>query len=121
MKKTLTCNYCNGECEWVSNKEVYGKKYGKSHMIWLCRDCDAYVGCHNNSKNPMGTLANRKLRQLRKDAKNLFISKCLNGNRQYNYDRYCEIASLLNKKMSKTHFAMFNEEDCQKIIHHFTK
>jgi hypothetical protein len=34
-------------------------------MAYFCRDCDAYVGCHNNSVIPKGTLANKELRELR--------------------------------------------------------
>lgn len=36
-------------------------------MIWLCRDCDAYVGCHKNTKTPKGRfLADKNLREARK-------------------------------------------------------
>jgi len=34
-------------------------------MCYWCKDCDAYVGCHQNSKRPFGTMANKELRQLR--------------------------------------------------------
>ncbi len=34
-------------------------------MCYYCKPCDAYVGCHNNSKKPLGTLANKELRQWR--------------------------------------------------------
>lgn len=64
----MKCNYCGKEAEWVENKEVYGRNYGKSYMIWLCRDCDAYVGCHNNTKRTKGLLANKELREVRKKA-----------------------------------------------------
>ena len=59
---------CGNEAEWVSNAEIYGRPYGKSHMIWLCRECDAYVGCHNNTKTPKGTLAKKDLREARQRA-----------------------------------------------------
>lgn len=65
----MKCNHCGKEAEWVENKEVYGKNYGDSYMIWLCRDCDAYVGCHKNTKTPKGQfLAKKDLRQARKEA-----------------------------------------------------
>lgn len=34
-------------------------------MVWYCKDCDAYVGCHNNTKTPLGIMANRELREWR--------------------------------------------------------
>ncbi len=68
----MNCNYCGKPAEWVENKEVYGRNYGKSYMMWLCGDCDAYVGCHNNTRQSKGTLANKELRGLRKQAHTLF-------------------------------------------------
>lgn len=62
----MNCPYCHKEAEWVSNEAVYGRRYGKSYMIYLCRDCDAYVGCHNNTRKPLGTMANKTLRGERK-------------------------------------------------------
>jgi len=64
----VICPYCSNPAEWVDNAEVYGRSYGKSSMIWLCRPCGAYVGCHNNTTKPLGTLANKELRDLRKKA-----------------------------------------------------
>jgi len=68
----MLCTYCLNQAEWVENKEIYGKNYGKSFMVWLCKPCDAYVGCHNNTKTPLGTLANRKTRDWRKKAHAIF-------------------------------------------------
>jgi len=68
----MKCPYCNKEAIWCENKEVYGKNYGKSYMIWLCKSCDAYVGCHKNTKDPLGSMANKRLRELRIKCHNLF-------------------------------------------------
>ena len=62
------CPYCGGEAEWVENKAVYGRNYGKSYMMWLCRPCGAYVGCHNNTREPLGTLADSETRKARSRA-----------------------------------------------------
>lgn len=64
----VTCPYCQNPAKWVNNQEVYGKQYGKSFMCYWCKPCDAYVGCHNNSKKPLGTMANKQLRTLRRKA-----------------------------------------------------
>ena len=61
----MICPYCKQEAEWCENKEIYGRNYGKSYMIYLCRKCNARVGCHNNTKTPLGTMANAKLRKKR--------------------------------------------------------
>lgn len=62
----MICPYCGNEANWVENKEIYGRNYGKSYMMYLCKPCDAYVGCHNNSKKPLGVMANKELREWRK-------------------------------------------------------
>lgn len=61
----MICPYCDQEAPWTDNALVYGKRYGKSYMCYWCKDCDAYVGCHNNTRDPLGTMANKELRQMR--------------------------------------------------------
>lgn len=34
-------------------------------MCYYCKDCEAYVGCHNNTREPLGTMANKELRYWR--------------------------------------------------------
>ncbi len=62
----MECPYCKKQAIWCENKEIYGKNYGKSYMCWLCKFCNAYVGCHNNTKNPLGTMTNAETREWRK-------------------------------------------------------
>lgn len=61
----MICPYCKKEAKFCSNAEVYGKRFGKSHMCYWCVFCDAYVGTHNNTAKPLGTMANRALRKMR--------------------------------------------------------
>jgi len=116
----MKCNYCERNAEWVENKVIYGRNYGKSYMIWFCKNCDAYVGCHKNTKEALGTLAKKELRNLRKEAKSLFIKEFLYGEWQVPFrvkkDAYHRLADMIGTKRSETHFGMFNESACQKII-----
>ena len=68
----MKCQYCDQDAVWVDNAEIYGKRYGNSYMMWLCKPCDAYVGCHQNTKEALGTLANKELRDWRQKAHRLF-------------------------------------------------
>ena len=61
----MKCPYCNRQAEWTENKVIYGKNYGKSYMCYYCKPCNAYVGCHNNTKRALGTMANEELRGYR--------------------------------------------------------
>ena len=62
----MKCPYCGGDAKWCPNREIYGRNYGKSYMCYYCKPCNAYVGCHNNTRKPLGTLANDELRSWRK-------------------------------------------------------
>lgn len=46
----------------MPNEVIYGRRYGKSYMMWFCRKDDAYVGCHENTQRPLGVMADKKLR-----------------------------------------------------------
>jgi len=112
----MNCPYCNKPAEWVANKEVYGKNYGKSYMIWLCKPCDAYVGCHNNTNKPLGTIANRELRQWRRTAKEEWINSKLDGNwknKKLRSKGYQWLGDLFGKEF---HFGESTIEDCKKVL-----
>lgn len=64
----MICPFCNKQAEWCANEAIYGRNFGRSYMMYLCKPCDAYVGCHNNTKVPLGTMANREMREWRKKA-----------------------------------------------------
>src|SRR3990167_2435618 len=115
----VICPYCNREAKWVENKRIYRRNMGTSYMIYLCEDCDAYVGCHKNTTEPLGTLANKELRELRKKAhrlfdpiwqkKKMFKGMPVKGRRQKAYE-------YLEEKTGVKHIAQSNEEDCIKIV-----
>lgn len=65
---TAKCAHCGGDCELTDGIEIYGHREDLWNLnFWICRKCDAYVGCHKNGdfKTPLGTAANRELRTLR--------------------------------------------------------
>jgi len=64
----MKCPYCGTEAIWTENKIIYGRNYGRSYMVWYCQNCGAFVGCHNNTRDPLGTMANAELREWRKKA-----------------------------------------------------
>lgn len=111
-KKYMKCNYCSEDAEWVENKEVYGKNYGKSYMIFLCRKCDAYVGCHQNTKNPLGRMSNKEERELKKEVKGLYLDMFEKyGKRWY----YKHLAEILDIPMKEAHFGMFDKNRLLKL------
>lgn len=108
----IKCPYCGGTPEWVENKEVYGKNYGKSFMMWLCRACKAYVGCHNNTRMPLGTLAKKELRDLRHKCHGLFDQRwSTNSERREEYTWLAE-----QMRTDEIHIAQCNEDMCRDIL-----
>jgi len=112
QEEKMICPYCNQPAEWVENKEVYGKNYGKSYMMWLCRNCDAYVGCHQNTKKPLGTIANKELREWRKKAHLAFDPFW----KKWGLKRQEAYQMLITKFGKEVHIGESNIDECKKII-----
>lgn len=111
----MNCPYCNNEALWCENKEIYGKNYGKSYMCYYCKPCDAYVGCHNNTKKALGTMANKELREWRVKAHEVVDPLW----REAGLDRK-EVYKLLKEKLGRTiHIGEADIETCKMIINSF--
>ena len=115
--KEVFCPYCGKCAEFVDSAEVYnGRSYG---MIYLCRPCDAYVGCHGNGKgdSPKGRLANAELRRWKIAAHNAFDPLWkfgpFPGRRN---SAYAWLAEQMEIKKEKTHIGMFDVAECQQVI-----
>lgn len=60
------CPYCGQDTEHVHSSEVYKRTHG---MIYICRDCQAWVGCHKSKPDEaLGMIANAELRAWRRRA-----------------------------------------------------
>ena len=115
--KEVFCPYCGKCAEFVDSAEVYnGRSYG---MIYLCRPCDAYVGCHGNGKgaSPKGRLANAELRRWKIAAHNAFDPPWKFGPfRGRRSSAYAWLAEQMGLPKEKTHIGMFDVAECQPVI-----
>lgn len=115
-----TCPYCKGKAVLVDSSFLYGgKSYGN---VWMCHPCDAYVGTHPNGK-PLGRLANKELRELRKKAHAYFDRLWKAKMRRDKCSRsaarkagYKWLAEQLDMPVEKCHIAMFGIRRCKKVI-----
>lgn len=114
LQAPTECPYCNsGEVVLVSNSEIYGKEYGDWPYTYLCKCCKAYVGVHPGTDIPLGTLANKTLREARKTAKAKFFAV----QKYHGWSRtqaYQWLANAMGLPRAETHFGWFNEESCDK-------
>lgn len=53
------CPYCERPAILRDSECVYNRSYG---MIWICVQCQAWVGVHKGTTKPLGRLANKELR-----------------------------------------------------------
>jgi len=126
-KKTLfghICPYCGEKTKYIDSSYVYGKSYG---MIYICKDCDAYVGVHNGTHKAFGRLANKELREFKKKAHNIFdkISKTNKINEIWNpkipkmnnrAKSYLWLSQKLHIKPKYCHIGMMDVNDCKRVI-----
>ena len=118
------CPYCGKKTEYVDSSVIYGRSYG---MIYLCRDCMAYVGVHKGTDQALGRLANAELREAKKEAHYYFdqiaktslinkiwheyIPGISNRNKAYLW---------LSKKMGipreMCHIGIFDVEECKRVV-----
>jgi hypothetical protein len=112
----LNCPFCGKEAEWTENKAIYGRNYGKSYMCYLCRPYGAYVGCHQNTRNPLGTMANKELREWRVKAHAVIDPLWKSGKMKRK-----EVYKLIQEKLGRwIHIGESTIEDCKEVIKKLT-
>lgn len=108
----MNCPYCGNEARYGPNEEWYGKRYGKSYMCYYCKPCDAYVGTHQNTPRPLGTMANKELRQYRMKVHEKIDPLWKNGEW-----RRGQLYSFISKKLGyEYHTGESDIETCKKIL-----
>lgn len=110
--KVPVCPKCQKDGEWLDNKEVYGKRYGKSYMCYYCRDCDTYVGCHNNTRQALGDMADKETRQARMKAHRIIDPLWQSGK----YKRSTVYKRLSEAFGHEVHVSQASKEYCEEII-----
>lgn len=108
----MNCPYCHKPAKYGPNEEFYGKRYGKSYMCYYCLDCRAYVGTHQNSKKPLGTMANDELRKWRIKAHRIIDPLWKSGK----YSRRKVYLKLSDAFGRQVHMGESTVEDCKDII-----
>lgn len=111
----LNCPYCGRIAHLIDSNELYGTSYGN---IYICPNyplCDSYVGCHKNTTIPKGTMANKRLRDMRIQAHKIIDVLWKSGTFKRD-EVYVWLADKLQIKLKHCHIAMFNESECTKVI-----
>lgn len=115
MGEKVICQYCNKPAILKTSEEFYGKDYGTN--VWVCFNCDSFVGTHGRSNIPKGSLANRQLRKKRMQAHYYFDQLWRGENRRMSRDKaYRWMQKEMNLSKEKAHIGMFDELQCIILI-----
>ncbi|MGL4631546.1 MAG: zinc-finger-containing protein [Leadbetterella sp.] len=106
------CPYCRIESILLDSSVVYKSSYG---MIYFCPNCKSYCGCHKGTNKSLGRIANRELREMKKDAHRYFDFIWESGIMSRR-DAYRKLSIYLGLPIEYTHIGMFSTETCKKVI-----
>lgn len=115
-KPVVTCPYCGDKAELTNSKIVYGRDYGP---IYLCKCVEgwAYVGVNKQNGKPLGRLADRELRELKKQAHKAFDPLWKpEGAEMTRTQAYAWLAKQMELGLDECHIGMFDIESCQRCI-----
>jgi hypothetical protein len=113
MIKAPICPYCSLTSKLVNSSIIYDKDYGN---IYICFPCNAYVGTHKKDKiTPLGTLANKELREWRQKA-HLYFDKTWKNKPRSRQKEYKKLAKWLGIEKEECHIGMFDIEYCKKVL-----
>lgn len=116
MSREPVCEYCGKLSEKVTGRDVYPLRSDlRSLVFYMCKPCNAYIGCHPGTDIPLGTLANANLRKMRSAAhakfdpiwKDRFIKR---------KKAYALLATYLGIHVDDCHIGMFDADTCKKVI-----
>lgn len=127
----LICRLCLQTPELVKGTEVYPLWPTLAHLnFWLCRKCDAYVGCHLAGANvqqpdgtwvrsdgtlPLGRLANPALRAAKRAAHAAFDPIWKDGVMSRK-EAYAWLANELNIPVLECHMGEFDCQQCATVV-----
>ena len=121
-KQTICCPYCGSPAVLRDASYVYGSNAfeGKLYVCGHYPACDSYVGVHQGTSLPKGSLANRTLRKKRIQAHQIFDQLWSRGifSRQEAYrwigDKFC-------LQTRQAHIGNFSDYMCDQLIQEAAK
>lgn len=117
--KGKICPYCRCNSKYVDSSLIYGKSYG---MVYYCGGCDAYVGVHKGTNKSLGRLANKELRDAKKEAHFYFDSLWKHGikkgrsKHEVRNSAYNWLSKKIGTPKKFTHIGMFNINLCRETV-----
>ena len=113
------CRYCGGVIRCIPARKVYGKTTNRLKMqgqwLYQCQNCNARVGCHRDSKRPLGNVANEVLRLKRVETHQVFDSLWQRQG-MTRTAAYKWLAERMELPEECAHIGGFEMDQCQKLV-----
>lgn len=91
------------------------KSFSKYGWWYRCTPCDASVGCHKGTHTPLGTFAQKALRDARMKA-HLHFDGIWEGKYKTRSAAYKWLRERMELTKDECHIGMFTEEQCAKVV-----
>lgn len=114
---TMRCPYCRSPVVLRSADGIYKENHANT-MLYVCSRypaCDAYVRVHEGTNKPVGSLADHRLRKLRKEAHDSFNKLYLTGAMTKD-QAYAWLADMIQGPRSQAHIGYLREYYCEQVI-----
>lgn len=111
-ERGVRCDYCHGQATLIGGNEMYPHRRDLfDKKFWKCEPCQAWVGCHPGTVNPLGRLANAELR-IAKSRVHAKLDPLWKSGRMKRKDAYALLAGKLNIAPQNCHVGMFDVPTC---------
>lgn len=113
--QAVVCS-CGREAELRSGRDVYPHRPDLFGLwTWVCRPCDARVGCRRGTQTPLGTLAGPRLRKARSEAHSAFDPLWQSGLMSRSA-AYAWLGGRLGLTPELCHIGRMDERDCRRTV-----
>lgn len=117
MSECVICLYCNTNATLVDGSYVYLHRQDLwKKDFWVCRNCDARVGCHPGTVKPLGRLANAELRGWKMQAHAAFDPLWKTKRIGSRSKAYSWLADKLKINKCDCHMGMFDVDMCKRVV-----
>lgn len=117
------CPYCGGALDQTTGAEVYPDRKRQhdplqDRVIYICYSCEAWVGTHKGTLDPLGFPANQELRALRAKVHKYFDLHWNTFPRKQQRQKRREAYEMLGEALGirDVHIAMLGHEDAKKAL-----
>ena len=117
LPEPTNCHVCNSTgVQFISNEFMFKTAKGKWPYVWVCKDCGAMVGTHENTRIPLGCMADAETRKARSRAHKVFDKIWYRLNLVSRTHAYMSLSRAMGSNFQDTHIGLMDKEQCEFVI-----